>query len=248
LQVVDAHAYVGPSLFGLNQSPDDLLRTMDACEIECACLCPNRPPDYDLRTANIYVAEAIRATPDRFFGWARVDPWQGAGALDELRRARESLSLNGLMLHPWEETFQIADRLVDPLVEYAGEQRMPVMVETGYAWVSGPLDTAELANRHPDVTIIATHGMQLDSSAFALVDASLAMQNNKNLIMETSGLYASEFMENLVGELGETRFVFGSHSPWFDLRLEVERVRLLDLPPSQKEALIGANILTLMKA
>ncbi len=247
MNIIDAHAYVGDSLFDCNQSPDELLRLMDLCDINQAVLIPNRPKTYTLWPANQMVAGAVRGHPDRFSGMARVDPWQGQSALDELVRAHQELGLRGLLLHPWEEQFQISSRLVDPLVEYAASQDLPIMIEAGYSLVSHPLDIAELAHRFPQGRFIATHGLQLDSSGFALTDADVAMRECPNIYMETSGMYAPETMENLARDLSAERLIFGSHSPWLDLRLEVERVRLLNLSPAQLEMVLGGNILKLLQ-
>jgi len=244
--VIDAHAYVGDSLYGTGQDPEALLRLMDECGIDQAVLCPAKPPTYDLPSANHFVARTVDHYADRFFGLARVDPWQKDQALEHLRRARESLGLNGLLLHPWEETFQISHVLVDPLVAWAAEQAMPVFVETGYAWLAHVQDVAELAGRHPEATVVATHGMQLDASAYALVDIELAMREHDNLLMETSGMYAADFMERIVDEFGAHRLVFGSHSPWFDLHLEVQRVELLRVDPRERAAITRGNTVRIL--
>jgi hypothetical protein len=242
MKIIDAHAYIGESLFNQPQSVTELLQRMDACGVDTAVLAPNRPKQYALWPANQMVADVTKKYPDRFWGMVRVDPWQGQDALDDLKRAREQLGLRILLLHPWEEQFQIASSNVDPLVEYAARNDMPVMIEAGYPLVSHPLDIAELANRHPQATFIATHGLQLDSAGFALTDADLTMRECKNIIMETSGMIAPETMENLARDLGCERLMFGSHSPWFDLRLEVERVKLLNLPSDQIAMVLGGNI------
>jgi len=246
MKTVDAHVYIGESLFDLGQTLEELLRLMDEAGVDQAVLIGNKPKGYALWEANRAVAEAVRSHPGRFYGMARVDPWQKTVALDELRRARESLDLFGLVLHPWEELFQVSLALVDPLVEYAAGEGMPVMVEAGYPLVSHPLDIAELARRHPQATFIGTHGLQLDGAAFALTDAEVAMRECPNIIMETSGMYAPEVMENLVRNLGAERLVFGSHSPWLDLRLEAERARRLRLTAEEKEVVMGGNILHLL--
>lgn len=246
MRIIDSHAYVGPSLFGQSRRVEDLLHLMDAGEVELAVLAPNRPREYHLDPANQLVAEAVRAHPDRFMGWIRVDPWQKQEALDSLRRGREELGLHGLLLHPWEEQFQVSSAMVDRLVSYAAEQGLPVLIEAGYPLLSHPLDIAELARRHKQTTFIATHGLQLDSSAFALTDAELAMRECENLVMETSGMYAPEVMEKIVHDLGVSRLIFGSHSPWLDFRFEIERVRCLHLMDDEIEAVFAGNISNLM--
>ncbi len=243
---LDAHAFIGDYLFGRGQTAEELLVMMDGSEIDQAVIAPHRPPDYDLRTANETVALAVQRYPDRFFGAARVDPWQRENALEELKRSCELYGARGLLLHPWEEHFSIADHIVDPLIDFATQAGIFVMIEAGYPLVSHPLDIAELAQRHPKARLIATHGVQLDGAAFALTDAEVAMRECPNLIMETSGMYAPELMENLVRDLGSHRLVFGSHSPWLDIRLEVQRARLLNLSPEQMEAVMGGNMRRLL--
>lgn len=247
MKLIDAHAYVGDHLFGYSQSADDLLRLMDNCGVDLAVLAPNRPKQYALWPANQMVADIIQSHPDRFWGWARVDPWQGLAALEDLKHAREDLGLHGLLLHPWEELFQVTNPRVDPLVAYAAGQGMPIMIEAGYPLVSHPFDIAELAGRHPEATFIATHGLQLDSAAFALTDAEFVMRERSNVIMETSGMYAPEVMESIMRDLGSERLVFGSHSPWLNLQLEVERVKLLNIEPEQKAAVFGGNAKRLLQ-
>lgn len=242
---IDAHAYIGEDLFGLSRSPDQLLKDMDRLEIAKAVLCPNKPPNYELENANRFVVDQIKLHPDRFMGWARVDPWQKEKALDLLKRGVEEWGLIGLLLHPYEERFQASLRLVDPLMEYASRMNLPVMIESGYFLLSHPLDVAELATRFPSVAIIGTHGLQLDDAAFAMTDASLALNECPNLFIDTAGVYAPDSIISTINNLGENRVIFGSHSPWLSLELEIDRVDYLDLESSAKEAIFSKNLLKL---
>lgn len=247
MTILDAHIYVGESLFAQSQSIQQVLQSMDSCGIDQAVLIPNRPPQYDLWPANLWTAAQAARHPQRFFFAARVDPWQKQAALSQLTHLHQELGACGLLLHPWEEHFQVSDALVDPLVEYCQQHGLWVMVEAGYPLLSHPLDIAEMANRHPQATIIATHGLQLDSAAFALTDAELAMRECPNLYMETSGMYAPENVENIVRDLGAGRIIFGSHTPWLNQTLELERVRCLNLDEAQLQAVLGENLLSMMR-
>jgi uncharacterized protein len=243
---IDAHSYVGENIFGFSRSPETLLREMDRLEISKAVLCPNKPFSYALESANHFVAKAVKQYPDRFFGWVRVDPWQGEKALKELKIGIEDLGLNGLLLHPYEESFQISDRKVNPLMEYAESNGIPVMVEAGYHLLSHPLDIAELAHRFCNTTIIGTHGLQMDDAGFALTDSDLTMRECDNIIMESSGMYAPDNMIGVVEKLGEERLLFGSHSPWLNLEFEIDRINRMALTEKQKESVFGTNILNIL--
>ncbi len=243
---IDAHAYVGESLFGLTRSPKELLEDMDRLGIEKAFLCPSKPMNYALEPANRMVAAAVKQYPDRFMGWVRVDPRQGAKALAELKEGVDSLGLIGLLLHPYEELFQISDRIVDPLISFAVQKKIPVMVECGYHLHSHPFDLAELAHRFPEATFIGTHGLQLDDAGFALTDSDFVMNECANIVMESSGMYAPDNMVRVVENLGAKRLVFGSHSPWLNMEFEIDRIDRLQLNDEQKEAVFGGNILKLL--
>jgi len=247
MKIIDSHVYVGEYLFGQDINGDELIRVMDDTEVERAILIPNRPKSYALETANAFVFELTRKHPDRFLSHCRVDPWQGDLAMDLLKKGHQTYGAKSLLLHPWEEHFNVALSLVDPFVSYAAENGMVVMIEAGYSLMSHPLDIAELARRHPSAKIIATHGLQLDSSAFALSDASLALEECPNLYAGTAGMYAFEMMENIVNTLGSERLIFGTHFPWFNMALEKYRVERLNISEEQKQAVFSENIIKLMK-
>lgn len=232
----DAHAHIGRSLFGVEQSVDELLASMDDNGIERAILVPLKPPGYDLAPENDRVSQAVRSHPDRFHGVARVDPWQGERAVTELRRAHEELGACGLFLHPFEEQFSANSELVFPLLDHLQEHALPLLLAGGYPGVSHPSQIADLAGRFPDVTIIATHGGQLNISGLLLDDASRMLRSNPNVIMETSGIYREDFIEEMVAELGPGRVVFGSNAPCMDQGFETLRIRLAHLSDSDKRA------------
>jgi predicted TIM-barrel fold metal-dependent hydrolase len=225
-------------------SVTELLREMDRLEVEKAVLCPNKPFGYALGPANQMVAKAVRQHPDRFLGWARVDPWQGQQALVDIKFAIEVLGLNGVLLHPYEELFQISEHLVDPLMEYAKVRGLPVMIEGGYALLSHPLDIAELAQRYPEVCLIGTHGLQMDDAGFALTDADVAMRECPNIVMESSGMYAPDSMLTAVNQ---ARLVFGSHSPWMNMEFEIDRIQQLAITEEQRADVFGRKILEIFE-
>jgi len=72
----DFRVFLGQSFDRTNQLVSDLLHSMDALKIEMALTCPFKPLSYDLYQANIDLAAAVKAHPDRFICAARVDPWQ----------------------------------------------------------------------------------------------------------------------------------------------------------------------------
>jgi len=182
---VDAFTFIGQSLFGSSQTSAELLSKMDAAQIERAIVCPLKPPGYLLGPANDMVADAVAREP-RLVGLARVDPNQEQDALPELDRATRLLGLKGLFLHPWEETFRINGPRVDPILARCAELQIPVVIASGYPWVSEAAQVGDLARRFPAVTLVMTHGGQINISGLGQADALGTLQRHANVCMETS--------------------------------------------------------------
>jgi predicted TIM-barrel fold metal-dependent hydrolase len=237
--VIDAHVYLGQSLYGYSQQVDELLHKMDRLEIDHAILWPVKPRGYNLAESNGAVAAAVRQHPDRFSGIARVDPWQGDAALRELQRGIEELGLRGLLLHPWEELCPVNSPRVDPLVAYAISQAVPVLMAAGHPRVSHASQIGDLADRFPEAALVVTHAGQLNISGRGLYDATLLFTSHRNVWLETSGVYRQDFLEAMVRRIGAERLVFGSGAPRYDQGLELARVRNLALDADQLTLVTG---------
>ncbi|HEY0584180.1 MAG TPA: amidohydrolase family protein, partial [Chloroflexota bacterium] len=54
---------------------------------------------------NDLLAAACKKYPDRFIGFAGIDPWKGALAIRELERSVKQLGLKGAKFHPGRQEF-----------------------------------------------------------------------------------------------------------------------------------------------
>jgi predicted TIM-barrel fold metal-dependent hydrolase len=243
---IDAFTFVGESLFGYGQSATELLARLDAVDIDGAIVCPVRPRDYHLAPANDLVAEAT-AGQARLVGLARVDPNRGEEALDELDRALRTLHLRGLFLHPWEDHFRVNGSRVTALMQRCATLRAPVVIATGYPWLSEAAQVGDLARRFPDVQIVMTHGGQINISGLGQADAFEVLRRHPNVSIETSGVYRQDFLEDVATTLGAERVLFGSNSPLMDVRLEVERARWARLPDAARQLVLGGNAQRIFK-
>ncbi|MBI2263662.1 MAG: amidohydrolase family protein [Armatimonadetes bacterium] len=245
--VIDAHVYLGRSLFGWGQDGDEILSRMDSLGINSAVLCTARPESYHLEEGNSTVAGEVRKHPERFYGFVRVDPWREAAHV-ELKRGIENLGLVGLFLHPWEENFPVNhDRVVSLLSQLGNfKKRVPVMISGGHPRVSEPSQIADLVSRFPDLSFIVTSGGQINISGEGLLEARLLIRDHPNVVMDTSGVYREDFIEGIVREFGGRRVVFGSASPQYDQRLEWQRIRLAYVTEEDRAWISGKTIQSLL--
>ena len=240
--IIDGLCYLGRSLFGYGATAQELVARMDDLRIDRAVVCPARPPEYRLESANDAVAAAVTSHPSRLAGLARVDPWQGEGAVVEAARGFDWLGLQGLFLHPREETFRINSPMVHPLVEAARRRQKPVIVATGFPWLSEALQLADLAARFPEVTFIATNGAQLNISGLGQQDAEIALEVNPNIWIQTTGVYREDFLQRVVERFGPGRVTFASGFPIFNMAFEMRRIEWGRFDADSRDKIIGGNL------
>lgn len=246
--ILDGLSFVGDSLAMGVVTGDDLVHVLDRAQIDRALVCPLKPRGYHLEAANEYVAAAVKKHDDRLIGFARVDPHLGDQAAEELRRAIADLGLRGLFLHPWEETFRANSPLLDPVMSVASELGLPVIVATGYPWLSEGAQVGALAASFPAVPLVATNGAQMNISGFGQVDAELALRDAPSLRIHTTGVYREDFLQGIEASLGAERMIFASGFPYFDTTFELARVTRAHLGDKAKRLILGRNLADLLDA
>ncbi len=242
--IVDAHVYIGKSINGYSLSAEQLLDSMDELGIERAVICPVQPYSYHLETENDRIANTIAANSHRLIGFCRVDPRQGKAALKELERS-QGLGLRGLLLHPWEEGYPVNSGDCVKLVALGAEIGIPILVEAGYPWVSHASQAADLCYRVPQATVMLSHGGQLNISGMARADVLAALTSHANLLVQTSGVYRQDFLEEVIKRFGVNRVIFGSTFPVMDQRFELLRAKNLRIKSEDKADILGGNMLRL---
>jgi predicted TIM-barrel fold metal-dependent hydrolase len=241
--MIDAHVFIGQSLYENSLEPGRLLETMDGLGVRAAVIRPLKPVDFDMDAANRRVSE-LQAGEPRLVGFARVNPLERS-APEQARRAVEEYGLKGLHLHPWEENCPINSPKVDAVIQALGA-KVPVYVSAGFPVVSHPLQVQELAERHPETLFIAAHGGQQDNSGMSFEDSLIVARETPNVLFDVAGVYRRDFIELLVETAGSERVLFGSCTPYMDMALEIVRVRATHLPEEAKRKIFQGNIARLL--
>lgn len=239
--IIDFHAHLRNSIFGYGQTAEQLLKNMNKYGIDKAVVCPVKPYGYRFDPENTYISKISEKYSDRFIGFCRVDPRQKEKAVRELQRCIEKLNLKGLFLHPWEETFQVTDDILIPLMEAVKHYKIPVMISGGHLRVSRAYQISDLARRFPEITFVITSGGQINISGSALFEAEIMIEENPNIIMETSGIYREDFIEEIVEKYGKERVLYGSNSPEYHIGFELKRAEWAHLGKEKIEFIKWKN-------
>ena len=179
----------------------------------------------------------------------RVDESEVLGWYDPPERLiglLEVLGLQGVMLHPWEELCAINSAPLDPLLTYATEHALPLLIEGRHPCVSEASQIGELARRVPEATMIVTHAGQLNIGGRGLFDAARLFESHANVLLETSAVYRQDFLGRMVSTLGAQRMVFGSASPRFDQ--EMACVQHLHVSDADRSLILGGTLAALLRS
>jgi predicted TIM-barrel fold metal-dependent hydrolase len=210
---------------------------------------------------NEYVAAVVRSDPDRFIGFASVNPaYRGVrAAVDELERSVLELGLSGVKLYPMYQHWRANDRdLAFPIYEKAQELGIPVMIhQAGSTRIDAELELArpaildDVGRVFRDLRVIVAH------CGWPWVDEALfLLTKHPNFTAELSYLIASVTRRDLFLLLSkcEPMFVpleklfFGTDYPGFlydpvklkDKLLSVnEEADAARLPPIAEAKLAG---------
>jgi predicted TIM-barrel fold metal-dependent hydrolase len=235
------------------QTPEErmgqLLRIADRMGIERLCVYmgltwSHDPSPEKFRQENDEVLRAIRAFPDRTFGFVYLNPKHLDASLAELERCVAQGPMVGVKL--W-----IAQRCsapeLDPIIRRAAELKAVIFQHTWFNATgnkpgeSTPDDFAQLARRHPETPLICGHtGGDWEQGIRAIRDL-------KNVYADLAGSEpVAGYTEMAVRELGAERVLYGSDAGGRSFASQLAKVHGANLPAATKKLILGENLKRLM--
>lgn len=198
--------------------------------------------DRQIDPGNEYVADLARRHPERIiqFYWVRfkTPDWF------ELMAARhQQWGFKGLKLHQCWERFRVASGTFAKAAKWAGEKGLPIFIH-----VYDRRGVRELIDRigaHPRTVFIIGHLFGLDCYIEAGLDS-----DNICFEISTPRLVSKRRLERAVSHFGARRIIFGSDVPYGrdNQRLNIERVRALDISDADKDLILGGNMQRILEA
>jgi uncharacterized protein len=187
----------------------------------------------DYAAANARLARIVRAHPEELIGFAAIHPTRDAGRVEDMiQRAVEEYGFRGLKIHGF-DAFPGRE-----VCEAARRYRIPLLVD-----VVGRLSAVEmLAWQYPDLNFIIPHlgGFKDDWMVHThLIDQ---LRRYPNVYADTSGVRYWECLVQAVKRAGPHKILFGSDGPLLHPALELQKIRLLGLPPEEEALIVGGNI------
>lgn len=213
----------------------------------------------DRYVGNDYVANVVKKYPDQFIGFASVDPWKEAEAVQELERAVKDLGLRGLKLHPISQAFFPNDQRFYPLWQKCVELDIPALFHTGQTGIgagtpggsglklkySQPIHIDDVAADFPDLTIIMAH------PAVPWQEEQLSIALHKaNVYIDLSGWSPKYFRPVLVqyaSTLLQDKVLFGSDYPAIQPDRWLKDFEVLDIKEEVRRKILLENARKLLR-
>lgn len=216
---------------------EHIFNQMRCAGLDRLCLLPE---DYTTElgrpvVTNEEVKALVDLAPDKFIGFASVDPFL-PDAAEKLEHAFGDLGLKGLKLHPSRQHFYPCDERLNAVYDVCETYKKPIIFHSGLSWepntltkYSRPTEFEELAATRPNLKICLAHfGWPW------VQETAMLMLKYPNVYADTGILYfdnAWEFYRRVfTQDLPATwidrslrhQVMFGSNNPRF------EQIRMAD--------------------
>ncbi len=243
---------------GYNVTSKQLIREMDEAGVTKAVL----HAEYEFENPKILndrVAKMIEKYPNRFIGFASVDPRDGIiPAVHELKRTIEDLHLKGLNLQPFVYSMYPNDRKLYPLYAKCVEFDIPLAIHCGINYsplhtmnFDRPIYLDEVLCDFPDLKLIALH------AGWPWVGELIAiMRKHPNAYLEFGGIAPKYIgmgakagwdpLLQFANSLLQDRVLFGTDWPIISFKRVVEEFKQLPLKEEVKEKILYKNAMQLL--
>jgi uncharacterized protein len=235
---IHCHAGTGDGLSGPSDTAarlDQYLRRARRAGIHRTVLFPAFHTAY--ATANREVADIVAGDPHRFVGFGMVHPTRDAGRIRHLvDTAVRAYGFAGLKVHRHDA------RLTREVCDVAREYGVPILYD-----IMGEVSAVELfADEYPDVDFIIPHLGSFAGDWWAHVALTDLLVRHQNVYTDTSGVRHFDYLVEAVRRAGSHKVLFGTDGPWLHPGHELDKVRLLGLPPADEALVMGGNAARLL--
>jgi len=231
---------------------DDILSDMDRAGVDkTVIVAVDAETTYHYKVPNELISQAVNRYPNRFIGFAGVDPHKGLLAIDEVVRSFDQLGLSGLKFIPHLTEMAPNDPRMYPVLEKAQELNMPVLFHTGTHFHAGarlkycrPEYLDDIAIDFPELRIIAAHfGFPWFYEAMAVV------QKNANVYFNIAGWaprYIPEHVLRMINGPLADRALLGSDFPFGKQEDMIKSVMKADLSQQERELILAKNAVRIL--
>jgi predicted TIM-barrel fold metal-dependent hydrolase len=235
--VIDAHGHLGdlPSFPLVDTSFEAVVASMDRLGIDLFCVSAMPAIFGDAARGNRIVEAALRAYPDRFFGYMVADAGYPAKIMPELERCLAA-GFRGVKVWSYgaKPGLRYDHPNYRPIFEFAHANHLPVLAHT---W-GEELDQLEPAiNEFPNINWLMAHTFSSQKEKYLRFG-----KEYPTVYLELCFSPCPRgLVEELVAEGLVDKTLFGSDAIFMGAPQQIGRVLFAQIPPQDKEKILGLN-------
>jgi len=243
--VLDGHAHLGDyrGFFMNDPHATPMVEVMDRIGMQAAVVSANASLTSDPEYGNQVVLRAVRAYPERLFGYVTANPHYAEEIEQTLNRYLDEPGMVAIKLHPEShDDYPLLGPRYEPVWEVASERRVPVLFHT-YFGGDSLADIACLAETYPDVPLLVGHMLQ-DKSLDAMAELANEFANVYVDLSVPEIFGVTEFFVAALDDIG--KLIFGTDFPWGNCHFRVGAVVYARVPTETKRRILGQNMSDLL--
>ena len=179
------------------------------------------------QSSNPGILDLMKQYPDRFVGFAGLDPHKGMDAVAELNRRVTKDGFSGAAIDPYMARIPADHARYYPIYAKCCELGVPIVITTGPATLvqdavmddASPKHIDRVACDFPDLRIIMSHG------GYPYVnEAIMVVQRNRNVYMDLAEYEQQPFSEKYfeaVNTILSDKILFASAAPYMDFQEQI---------------------------
>ena len=202
----------------------------------------------DFQKTNEVVGRALKAFPDRFIGFAWLNPLM-PDVVDLLDHCVQDLGMRGIKLVPYGLHFLLYSVPVFRICEKAQKYGIPVASHTGFEVWDLPANIVALAAEFPEVDFVMLHMGAYPPTFWGINQAIEGGERHENIYLDTSSMPYPKKIKEAVNRIGARRVMFGTDnggSGGNDLVYEIGKVEEAGLTEEEYRMVMGESAAELL--
>ena len=245
IKIIDSHCHMG---YWHNfkvpcGTADGMLVSMDTLGIDVAFVSAHSAIGPDHTHGNDLVLAALDKYPQRFFGYATINPAYTSDIKSELNRCLAVPGMRGVKLHPSSHGLPIDHQFNHLVYEIADQRALPVLI---HVWGKDDVKTiGKLAGQYRNISFLMGHcgaDVRAMEHAIDVVGQHAKVYGDLALSLGREGN-----IEWLAREMGAKKILFATDMPFLDPRPTFGRLALADISDKEKTDIFGGNIARLLE-
>lgn len=255
MKIADCHAHIFPdkladkavksigNFYDSNMeqkgTAEDLIKCSDEIGITTLLVSSSATKPEQVEHINDFIHQECEKF-EKFIGLGTLHP-DFANIDDEIDKILK-YNLKGIKLHPDFQSFNIDDEKAIDMYKKISDANLPILFHTGDKRydASSPERLANAVKKVPNLKCVAAHFGGYNH----WYDVTDYLKNLDNVMFDTSStLFALNPLKaiNMINELGEDKFLFGSDYPMWNPKHELQLFMNLNLTDLQREKILWDN-------